>query len=288
MEGINQADLFSTIIKFQKTLDTIPDSLSDLLTSYSGIREDDQLNHIIKIRDGAYDVYPYPCLGGFVFLKFNLSSHPLYQDHVLTPLSQKSPEGTAEPLFLDLGTCFGQDIRKLVYDGALASRVWASDIDPEFIELGFKLFNDADKFPKDHFLCPGNLLSKSSEDRLGVLDDKVTIIHASHVFHLFGLEEQKTAIDRCLRLLRKDTGKPVLVVGIQGGCTTPTAALHTWTPKYVHNEKSWQELWHEVRESDTWRDRIKMLDVKSELQKLGVEPGAELAWQIFEVWVTFT
>ncbi|OTA83888.1 hypothetical protein M434DRAFT_40138, partial [Hypoxylon sp. CO27-5] len=88
-------------------------------------------------------------------------------------------------LFLDLGTCFGQDLRKLAYDGALVHRLWASDIEPKFIDLGFKLFNDADKLPRDHFICPGNLLSASPEDKLRILDDKVTILHMTAVFHLF-------------------------------------------------------------------------------------------------------
>ncbi|KAI1480031.1 hypothetical protein F4774DRAFT_409193 [Daldinia eschscholtzii] len=287
MRGINRADLFLTLIKFHETPEAIPDSLSDLFTSYSSIPKDDQIEHVVKIRDGAYDVFPYPCLGAFLFLKFNLSTHPSYQEHVLSPLKQPFQDSTAEPLFLDLGTCFGQDLRKLAYDGALTNRIWASDIDPEFIELGFQLFNDSNKLLKDHFLCPGNLLSRSPEDRLGVLDDKVTILHASHIFHLFSLEEQKTAIDRCLRLLRKDTGKPVLTLGIQAGSTIPTASLLARIPKYIHNDKSWQELWHEVCGNNTWRDRIKTLDVKSELHKFEVESGTELAWQIFEIWVTF-
>ncbi|KAI0110305.1 hypothetical protein F4814DRAFT_426529 [Daldinia grandis] len=159
MGGINKADLFCSLFKFQETPDTIPKSLSDMLTSYSGIAKGSQLEHVVKVRDEAYAVFPYPCLRAFLFLKFNLSTYPAYQKHVLYPLKQPCPDGTAEALFLDLGTCFGQDLRKLVYDGVLTSRIWASDIDLELINLRFKLFNDEDKLPKDHFLCPGKAKS---------------------------------------------------------------------------------------------------------------------------------
>ncbi|KAI8957291.1 hypothetical protein F5Y11DRAFT_360944 [Daldinia sp. FL1419] len=297
MHGITQVPMVivklyagsvSSFFKFQDTLDSIPADLSEILLSYSGIAKDNQLQHILKLRDEAYAIYPYPCLAVFLFLEFNLSTHPSYKEHVLSPLMEPCLNGTVEPLFLDIGTCFGQDLRKLVYDGALANRIWASDINSDFIELGFKLFNDVDKWPKDHFLCPGNLLSNSPGDRLMVLDDKVTILHTAHIFHLFNLEDQKAVVDRCLRLLRKDTGKPVLVIGIQGGKTVATSALRGDVPIFIHNEQSWEELWRDICQNHVWRDNVKALEVKSELRKLRGESEENMAWLVFEVCVTFS
>ncbi|KAI0844402.1 hypothetical protein F5Y00DRAFT_266560 [Daldinia vernicosa] len=286
MEDRNKIDQFVSLYEFRETPGTIPESFSDLLESYSGIPKNHQLEHILKVRKEAYAVFPYPCLGAFIFFELNLCTHPAYQEHVLNPLKQACPDGAVEPLFLDLGSCFGQDLRKLVYDGARASRIWASDIDPELINLGFKLFKDEHKLPRDHFPCPGDLLSNSPEDKLRALDDKVTILHLSHVFHCFSPEEQKVVINRCLRLLRKDTGQPVLVIGIQGGSAVPTAGVRGCT-KYIHSEQSWKDLWDEVREGDVWKERIKALDVKSELRKLREGPETELGWLVFEVWITF-
>ncbi|KAI2611900.1 hypothetical protein GGR54DRAFT_334251 [Hypoxylon sp. NC1633] len=297
----------SYVSQYDETLESLPKSLTRLLTSYSGIPKDAQLSHVVKLRNEAYESFPYPCIGSFRFLEFDLAAHYAYQEHVLSPLKRSSSGDANEPLFLDLGTCFGQDLRKLVYDGASVHRLWASDIEPEFIELGFKLFRDEEKLPKSHFLCPGNLLSDSSEDMLGVLNNKVTILHTTAVFHLFTLQDQKVAADRCLQLLRKDTGAPVLLLGAHVGSTIPGPFQRRnvsmeYSHKYRHDEQSWQELWQGVCGGERWRGKIKNLDVKSRLLKRTKEsdgengevtvfkqpdPESTMLWQMFEVWVTF-
>jgi hypothetical protein len=211
-----------------------------------------------------------------------------------------------EPLFLDLGTCFGQDIRKLVFDGVPVERLWASDIEQHLINVGFKMFNDKDKLPRSHFLCPGDLLTNSPEDKLNLLDDRVTILHLTAVFHLFTFDEQKTVADRCLRLLRKDTGEPVFLVGAHVGSAacgpfTRKNVSEEYSHKYRHNEHSWKELWDSVRGTVEWKDKIAKVELKSKLldrgwnQNKGRQSTArksghddsEMRWHMFEVWITF-
>ncbi|KAI0883002.1 uncharacterized protein GGS22DRAFT_169257 [Annulohypoxylon maeteangense] len=308
MTNIAQIEASAYHSQFYETLEALPKSLSDLLTTYSRIPKDHQIDHVVKLRDEAYADFPYPCIGTFRFLEFDLSAHYAYQEHVLSPLKMPFPDNTIEPLFLDLGTCFGQDFRKLVHDGALVRRLWASDIDSKFIDFGFKMFNDADKLPMDHFLCPGNLISKSPDDKLHVLDDKVTILHLTAVFHLFSLEDQKAVADRCLQLLRKDTGGPVLVLGAHVGSLSPGPyqrqnVSQDYSHKYRHDEESWKGLWDYVRGKDAWKNKIKNLEVKSRLLRRNKvkdaesgeitvftrpDPGSNLLWQMYEVWVTFT
>ncbi|KAI0892602.1 hypothetical protein F4806DRAFT_500008 [Annulohypoxylon nitens] len=308
MATVSQVEPSAYRSKFYETLEALPKSLSDLLTTYSHIPQDAQLEHVVKLRNEAYHYFPYPCIGTFRFLEFDLAAHYAYQEHVLSPLKATYSNGEIEPLFLDLGTCFGQDLRRLVYDGALIHRLWASDIEPRFIDLGFKMFNDADRLPHDHFLCPGNLLSDSPEDKLQTLDNKVTILHMTAVFHLFSLSDQKDAADRCLRLLRKDTGSPVLVLGAQVGSMTPGPfqrqnVSQDYSHKYRHNEQTWKELWDEVWGREAWKDKIKNLEVRSKLLKRNKmkdaesreittftqpDPGGNRVWQMYEVWVTFS
>ncbi|ETS83429.1 hypothetical protein PFICI_05305 [Pestalotiopsis fici W106-1] len=280
---------------FKETLETVPAAVAELLESYSGIPQGQQIAHIIECRNDAYTKCPYPCIGNLRFLDFDLSLHPLYADQVLGPLREPSREGEAEPLFLDLGTCFGQDVRKLVYDGAPIERVWASDIEPYLIDAGFKLFNDDGKLPRDHFLCPGDLLSAAPGDRLRVLDDQVTILHMTAVFHLFLLQDQKKIVDRCLRLLRKDTGRPVLLLGMQMGSVVAGPFLREnhsaeFSHKYRHNVESWANLWYEVCGRDEWKDRIAKLEVTSRLLQNGSKPSSgdiNVRRHEFDVWVTF-
>ncbi|KAI0127243.1 hypothetical protein BJ170DRAFT_581865 [Xylariales sp. AK1849] len=302
MAGSGDAKPSGYISAFQETIDSVPEPISDVLETYSGIPKDAQIEHIIDLRNAAYERCPYPCIGNLRFLDFDLSAHPLYQDHVLAPLKAPSKEGEAEPLFLDLGTCFGQDVRKLVYDGAPVGRLWASDIEQHLIDMGFKLFNDEKKLPRSHFLCPGDLLTDSSEDKLKELDDRVTILHMTAVFHLFTLDDQRMVVDRCLRLLRKDTRGPVLLLGMQVGSVEAGPFLREnvtqeYSHKYRHSVQSWRQLWKDVAESDGWKSRIKNLDVKSNLLERDSKPkgSAEktpvgdtgMRRHVFEVSVTF-
>ncbi|KAI1810400.1 hypothetical protein GGS20DRAFT_567643 [Poronia punctata] len=300
--GVSWAD-----VRFRETLHKVPKVMSELLVSYSGIPEDKQIAHVTKLRNEAYVHFPYPCMGSFRFLDLDLSRHPAYKEHVVTPLCQPA---VPEPLFLDCGTCLGQDLRKLVADGVPPHRVWASDIEPQFIELGFELFQDKEKLQRDHFLCPGDLLSESrdpKEDRLVVLDDRVTILNITAVFHLFDLDDHKRIAERCLRLLRKDTGAPVLILGAHVGANKHGRFHRDEEPgryRYQHSPESWQALWSEVCGRSQWKDKIAALEVKSKMFKRvrnDDDPNADeistlseadpasddRLWQMFEVWVTF-
>ncbi|KAL7628304.1 hypothetical protein AAE478_002504 [Parahypoxylon ruwenzoriense] len=292
---------------FQPTLDALSKPLSDLLSRYSNIPAEAQIAHVLRLRDEAYARFPYPCIGAFRFLEFDLAAHFGYEAHVLAPLRREDADAP-EPLFLDVGTCFGQDVRRLAFDGVPARRLWASDIEAELVDLGFRMFNDADRLPRSHFLCPGNLLVDSPGDKLRELDGRVTILHLTAVFHLFSLEDQKVAADRCLRLLRKDTGGPVLLLGGQVGSLVAGSFVSqnisgVYTHKYWHNEQSWRDLWQEVVQREEWKDKVKKVEVESKLLKrttqkndegaeviVFVEPDEEapVLWHVFEVWVTFT
>ncbi|KAI0009679.1 hypothetical protein F4779DRAFT_580958 [Xylariaceae sp. FL0662B] len=295
--------------RFRDTLDSVPAPISELLASYSGIPKEAQLEHILKLRNEAYARFPYPCIGIFRFLQLDLASHDAYHEHVLSPLKQPSADGVPEPLFLDLGTGFGQDLRKLAYDGASVHRLWASDIESELIEFGFRMFKDADKLARDRFLCPGDLLSNSPEDNLRVLEGRVTILHVTAVFHLFNLEDQKTIADRCLRLLRKDSTNPVLILGGQAGNAVAGEFLlqnisRGYSRKYRHNGQSWKQLWEDVCGRDEWKNKVEKLELKSKLlprtrTEVGESGKASSftqpenygnmlhPWHMFEVWVTF-
>ncbi|KAI1193204.1 hypothetical protein F5X97DRAFT_315012 [Nemania serpens] len=302
--------------RYHDTLHSVPKLMSEIMSSYSGVPEDEQIPHITKVRNEAYAQFPYPCMGTFRFLELDLARHDAYKEHVLAPLRQPAVPGKPEPLFLDCGCCLGQDVRKLAVDGVPPDRLWASDIEPRFIELGFELFRDAHKLPRDHFLCPGNLLAEAggAEDQLTILDDRVTVLNIAAVFHLFDLDEQRRIADRCLRLLRKDAGErqPVLILGAQVGGREAKRVRRAYNSKfrYVHTAESWEALWREACGQPRWRDRVAAVEVKSrmfegardskdgealnyELVAAGGGGGADPAasearlWQRFEVRVTF-
>lgn len=265
---------------FNSNLDSIPEPISKLLETYSGIPPESQISHILSIRNKAYESYPYPCLGRFRFLSLDLSSFPAYKSHILPILTNtNSADPDSKPIFLDLGTCLGQDLRKLIHDGVSPSQVYGSDIVPSFIDNGYELFRDEHKFPRSHFLVPGDVFASPDDqaDQLRLLDDKVDVLNVTAVFHLFALEPQKQIARRCLRLMRKNTGGKVLILGAQVGNVNAREMpkLSGNGTAFRHNADSWEKLWNEVIRDETgeWKDVVKDFNVKSILSVYG-RPGS--------------
>lgn len=106
---------------------------------------------------------PYPCIGVFRFLDFPACLSPVYLE-VLERVR-------AGETFLDLGCCFGQDIRKLIYDGAPSDNIVGVDTEPGFIDLGDELFGDRETLQARFYT--GDVFA---EDFLFELRDKVDMI----------------------------------------------------------------------------------------------------------------
>ncbi|KAK7892545.1 hypothetical protein LTR67_007642 [Exophiala xenobiotica] len=256
---------------YQANLKSIPSDISALLSSYSGIPADQQNAHITQVRNQAYKTHPYPCLGRWRFLELDLANHPLYHSHVLPALLAKDQKGEHEQaeaetwMFLDLGTCLGQDIRKLIFDGADVSRLYGADLKPEFIDMGYALFRDEDKFPRDHFIAPADVFDLSTETELSKeCDGKVGILQVSAVFHLFDLEKQKIMAQRCLRLL-DPRRKRVLLCGGQVGNVNASEfpRARGGGTRFRHNEESWRQMWEEAvgGGNGEWKGKIQGVEV---------------------------
>lgn len=119
------------------------------------------------------------------------------------------------------------------------------------------------------------MFSDAPDDKLRVLDDRVTILHITAVFRLFPFEKQKRVADRCLRLLRKDTGKPVVILGSQGGKREGGMIQRGFPGQelkdmFRHNVETWRRMWEEVVQTNEWNDKVKIVDVQSAVFKRGI------------------
>jgi SAM-dependent methyltransferase len=187
-------------------------------------------------RDKAWAVWPYPCIGQFRFLDLSISQSTHYPE-ILERLK------TGEQNFLDLGCCFGQDLRKLAADGAPSEHLYGSDLRPEFFDLGYKLFRDQDTLNSKFIV--GDVFDPSSP--LAELDGKIDIIYAASFLHLFGYEDQVKVCERIVKLLKEKKGSVVL--GRQIGNATAGEAQTRNNPvrtRWRHNEESFKKMWEEV------------------------------------------
>ncbi|KAJ5606344.1 hypothetical protein N7510_009125 [Penicillium lagena] len=233
-----------------------PESI-ELLEHYAGVSKNDMEKHIYSIRDEAWDIMPYPCIGAFMFLTLRLCALPEYP-----ALLSRLKNGHT---FLDLGCCFGQDIRKLIFDGVPADQLLGCDYERSLLEVGFALFHDKDTMfnrfiDADFFDDHGKLFQhKQTFD----------IIHIAMFLHLMNRHTQLLAIDRIFSLISKKPGS--LIMGSQiGSFQAGEEPLRHDAAKtvFLHNESSFQNLWREAAKEKNLRLKINMTINKSQTDAL--------------------
>ena len=146
--------------------------------------------------------------------------------------------------FLDLGCCFGQEIRQLVFDGAPSANTFGSDLWADFITVGYELFKDSSRLQTTFIAA--DVFDDSSP--LIELAGQMDIIFTGSLFHLFNLAEQETLASRIVQLLSARPGS--LLVGRHSGSEEAGEFARSGDTSdrkhFRHNPQSWGELWARV------------------------------------------
>ncbi|KAF2817656.1 uncharacterized protein BDZ99DRAFT_21264 [Mytilinidion resinicola] len=216
---------------YVENLESIDDASRELLEKYSGIAPEKVIPHIVEVRDKAFDIFPYPCIGLFRFLDLSIRNSPQYSE-----VLQRTKDGQK---FLDIGCCFGQDIRKLVYDGAPSENLYGADLEMRFMKLGYELFLDKETL-KTKFIASDIF---DPEADIKQLDNSIDIVHASSFFHLFDWKQQFQAAKRIVEILKKEPG--ALIIGRHLGADESGDRLSIIDKKtrYWHNSDSFKKMW---------------------------------------------
>ncbi|KAK2008826.1 methyltransferase domain-containing protein [Colletotrichum eremochloae] len=208
-----------------------------MLEEYAGIPPDKVDDHVLTMRDKIWDVYPYPCIGEFYFLDFNLSQRAGYP-RMLAALQEP------EARHLEIACCVGQDLRRLVYDGVDSAKTVAVELERGYIEAGYELFSDRDtlrtRFVNADLLDDGNA-------ELAELEGSFDTAHMGLCLHLWNREKQLVVLRRVIRLLRQRPG--VMIFGTTAGHVDGVEVQGiSANPAMRHNLESWAKLWAELSE----------------------------------------
>ncbi|KAI9656919.1 MAG: hypothetical protein M1831_004467 [Alyxoria varia] len=228
------------------TLDEIPQEGQKLLLEYSGLTYEELLPHILDIRDRAFKISPYPCVGQVRFLGNRWPSMPYLEQSFLPRLRDGAT-------LLDVGCGFGQDIRFLTFEyGVDSSQLFATDIATGLMDLGYDLFRDRDRIEATFFtadlLDPGNSLTFNR------LKGTFDLIQASQFFHCWDWDDQVTVAKNVATL---SYGPGSQISGTQVGSKNAGtyAILKSCAVSgahYRHSEESWKRFWKQVGdETDT-------------------------------------
>ncbi|KAI0735566.1 hypothetical protein C8Q76DRAFT_765975 [Earliella scabrosa] len=233
----------------------------EFMKTQTGIEDAEELKkHIINVQTEAYAIHPYPCIRRFGFLQFKLSRLPVYRQLLSLGKERKGA------ILLDIGCCFGNDIRKAVADGFPMEGAIGSDLHGEYWELGHKLFKSTpetfpvpfvagDVFDPAHletvppFYAPPEtpVPQLTTLTSLNPLRGHVSAIHASLFFHLFDEEKQLQLARALAGLLSPEPGS--MIVGAHGGRPEKGFRVEALRPKsdggqmFCHCPESWVELW---------------------------------------------
>ncbi|KAF8905736.1 hypothetical protein CPB84DRAFT_1835288 [Gymnopilus junonius] len=225
--------------KLDPSLYSLDPDEQEFFKELTGIQDDEILkHHILFIQAKAYDLYGYPCIRRFLFAKLKIARDPAYKNVI------KLLQTHNDPIFLDIGCCFGNDARKLVHDGWPAENVIASDLQAGFWRYGHELFKSTPETFTAAFI-PGSLNTLTS---LTPLRHRISAIHASAFFHLFSEERQLVLAKRLAVLLLPKSGSIIFgqhVVMPVKGIRTESGIPQSDYSMFCHSPESWRTLWVE-------------------------------------------
>ncbi|KAH8804396.1 hypothetical protein F5884DRAFT_859021 [Xylogone sp. PMI_703] len=217
--------------------DTIGEMRS-VLERYSKIPSERVVDHIKEVRDKAWEVYPYGSVGMFGFLTLNMPYMPEYTE-ILDRLR------TGDQKFIDVGCCFGQEIRRLVYDGVPSENLYGLDLHKGFMDIGYDLF--CDKATLQSTFIAADIFD-SSNPAFENIAGKIDIVHAGSFFHLFSWDEQVKAAKQIVNFLKPQLGS--MLVGKHAGDINPGNKSRPGRlgSRYRHNGETWKKMWEQIGE----------------------------------------
>ena len=247
--GLSPEQAEERIFKIVSLLSLVPAPASRLLPLQNPL-SGAPANMLPQKREKAWAVFPYGCVGAFWFLNLDYEIHDAQFQQVVACLLRSSTD-----TFLDVGCCFGSTIRYLADRGVPSERLYGTDLQQGFLDLGGELFGDGEgegaSESKATFIAGDMVSDEELEDgKFEALQGKVDVVYASLFFHLFERGEQVKAAKRMVGFLRKDN-PDVVVFGRNMGRKIPGSEKYMLDGEGVQ----WQCIWDEVGEATgtAWR-----------------------------------
>ncbi|KAL2783209.1 hypothetical protein BJX66DRAFT_345152 [Aspergillus keveii] len=247
----------------QPRLTTIKEPVRTILEKHGNIPADRIVDHVNELRDRAFAVFPYACIGQFSFVELSIAESPYYRE-----ILERVKKGDK---LLDLGCAFGQELRQLMFDGAPPTNLYGSDLQQDFLKLGHDLFLDRSILP-DSQLIAADILDKSSA-LFSRLQGKLNIVYISLFLHVFDWETQVTVLENVLDLLAASPGSLIVCRVIACRDQAVLNMNYERMPYYYHDLASWKKLWDEICARTSLRLAVDLWEQPDDLVKKHPLPG---------------
>ncbi|KAJ5388993.1 uncharacterized protein N7496_000061 [Penicillium cataractarum] len=247
---------------YSAELTNVNEPVRTILEQYSKIPAAQILQHVKDLKDRAFAVFPYACIGQASFLELSIASSPCYPE-----MLERVNNGEK---LLDLGCAFGQELRQLIYDGAPSENLYGSDLRREFLDLGYDLFLDR-SISKSHFIS-ADVLDDNS-DLVTELKDQLGIVYISLFLHVFDFDKQVTVAKRVLDLLEAKPGSLIVCRVVMCRDQETLNATSARLPYYYHDLASWERLWERVQKETSIKLNVQSWEQEDALAKKHPLPG---------------
>jgi SAM-dependent methyltransferase len=224
----------------------LPWPARQLLEEYSGIPPGDIHDTVLTLRNRAWETFPFPCIGTFDFLDFQLSQRNLLYPRLLQRLQSGAK-------FLDIGCCLGHEIRKLVFDGVPGEKLTGVELRQEFIDLGYELFRDRGKLKARMY--QGDV--QSNEGPWKELQGQFDVVNLGLILHSFTRDGQIVCFEKAIGSLKNEVGTSVIGTAC-GAVEGEECFWHGDIP--AHNSETFKGLMREVekRTGTRWEVDVKV------------------------------
>ena len=220
------------------TLETVSKEVMEFIESYTQKDKFEIVKQTVLFRDKALKSFEYGCIRGARFIHPPIITHPKWKTEI-KPVLSSSDAGVN---ILDIGCCFGTDVRYCINLGCDPRQVLGVDISNDFIELGFDYFGDR-KTLENRFIVMNVLENdgkKFIDAALKMNDNKLfDIIQIAAVYHLLTEREGEVMMKLAVSLVNKSNG---IIFGTALGCKTEGPSYRKEKLRYLHSEQSFEKL----------------------------------------------
>jgi hypothetical protein len=226
--------------------------IETFFADYASIPASALRDHLVTVRNRAWQQCNYPCLGRWAFLQFSIKKNPIYKE-----ILEKCKHNGAT--VIDFGCCLGQDVRQLVHDGVPLDQIRGYDLNSVFFEQGYELFRDGELMKEKQTFALGDIFD---DQFLNSIEPADYVFVASFI-HLFDAETQRDVCRRLARLAKR------AIAGRQVGTTVseerPGPAGVIDGKMMWHSPESFAHMWNDVTNGE-WQVETAVLQSRDDMK----------------------
>lgn len=168
---------------------------------------------------------------------------------IVERLTLHNDESRPAATLIDLGTCLGQDIRKLIHDGVQPAQLLGVDKYPQFLTVGHHLFQD--HAATQSCFQAADIFDGDEKGVLSTTAGTWDIVASAQLLHAFDWAKQKQVVKLMFQLAR---GKGSWLAGLLTGglkghsvpVPPPLVPVGVHVERYIHSAETLRQLFQEA------------------------------------------